>query len=80
MTLDYVKRALLTAFWLPPLKSVTLSNAKSYLPGDPKKYSCLIKRKMHNRRRIFKNQLFLDYQGADVDFDISVLISSCHIC
>ena len=32
------------------------------LSGDPKKYSCLTKRKMHNRREIFKTEICLDYQ------------------
>ena len=29
-----------------------------YLPGDPKKYSCFIKRKIHNKREIFKTEIF----------------------
>ena len=32
------------------------------VPGDPKKYSCLIKHKMHNKRGIFKNKIVLNYQ------------------
>ena len=31
------------------------------IPGDPKKYSCLIKHKMHNRRGIFKIKIALNY-------------------
>ena len=33
-----------------------------YLPGDPKRYSCLIKRKMHNKRETFKFKTVLGYQ------------------
>ena len=33
-----------------------------HIPGDPKKYFCLIKRKMHNKRGIFKTEKRLDYQ------------------
>ena len=32
------------------------------LPGDPKKYFCLIKRKMHNRRGVLKHEICLNYQ------------------
>ena len=32
------------------------------VPGDPKKYSCLINRKMHNKRGIFKIEILLNYQ------------------
>ena len=32
------------------------------VPGDPKKYSCLIKHKMNNNRGIFKIKLVLNYQ------------------
>ena len=32
------------------------------IPGDPKKYSCLIKRKMHNKRGIFKIQIVINYR------------------
>ena len=40
----------------------------------PKKYSWLIKRKMYIKREIFKTELFLDYQCANFNFDILVLI------
>ena len=30
-----------------------------YLPGDSGKYSWLIKRKIHNKREIFKAEIFL---------------------
>ena len=33
-----------------------------YILGDPKKYSCLIKRKMHKKRGIFKMKIVLNYQ------------------
>ena len=39
------------------------------IPGDPKKYSCLIKHKMQNKRGIFKN-ICLHYQWANLDFDL----------
>ena len=29
-----------------------------YIPGDPKKYSCLIKLKIHNKRELFKTEFF----------------------
>ena len=32
------------------------------LSGDQKKYSCLIKRKMHNKRGIFKIEIVFNYQ------------------
>ena len=32
------------------------------VPGDPKKYFCLTKRKMHNKRGIFKIKIGLNYQ------------------
>ena len=44
-----------------------------------KKYSCLTKRKMHNRGRILKNEVCLDYQRANLKFDILVVISGCHL-
>ena len=37
-------------------------NGKFYLPGDPEKYSCLIKHKMHNKREILINEKCLDNQ------------------
>ena len=49
------------------------------LPGDPKKYSCLIKGKMRNQREIFKIKIFLNYQCADLNFDILVLIFACNL-
>ena len=33
-----------------------LNNGK--LPGDPKKYSSLIKRETHNKRGFFKNEMY----------------------
>ena len=42
--------------------NLTLQKRWDLLPGDPKKYSCLIKRKMHNKRDIFKIEKFLNYQ------------------
>ena len=47
------------------------------LAGDPKKYSCLIKRKMH--KKIVNNKICLDYQWANLDFDILFLIFGCHL-
>ena len=44
------------------------------VPGDLKKYSCFIKRKMHNKRVIFKIETCLDYQCANLEFDTLVLI------
>ena len=35
---------------------------KEPLPGNPKKYSCLIKNKMHNKREIFKIKIVLNCQ------------------
>ena len=32
------------------------------VPGNPKKYSCLIKCKMYNKRGIFKIPIVLNYQ------------------
>ena len=32
------------------------------LLGDPKKYSCFIKRKIHKETRIFKIKIVLNYQ------------------
>ena len=39
-----------------------------------KKYSCLIKREMHNKRGFFKSEIWLDCQWANLNFDIFVLI------
>ena len=50
-----------------------------YAPGDPKKYSSLIKHEMHNKRGFFKNEICLDCQRADLNFDIMVLIFGCHL-
>ena len=44
-----------------------------------KKYSCLIKHKMHNKTEIFEIEIFLDYQLADLSFDMLVLIFGCHL-
>ena len=49
------------------------------VPGDPKKYSCLIKRKMHNERGIFKIKIVLNYQCDNSNFDILVLIFGCYL-
>ena len=51
----------------------------SNVPGDPKKYSCLIKRKMNNKRGIFKIKIGLNYEWANLNFDILVLIFGCHL-
>ena len=37
-----------------------------FLPDDQEKYSCFIKREMHNKRGIFKNELCLDDQWANL--------------
>ena len=50
-----------------------------HIPGNPKKYSCLIKTKMHNIREILKTEIFLDYQWADLNFDMSVLHFCCQL-
>ena len=48
------------------------------VPGDPKKYSCLIKRRKDMKREIFKNETFLDYQWANLNFSIDLFtMSSC---
>ena len=44
------------------LQSTLVLGVESMIPGDPKKYSCLIKRKMNNKREIFKLKIVLDYQ------------------
>ena len=49
------------------------------IPRDPKKYSCLIKCKINNKRRIFKIKMVLNYQWADLNFDMLVLIFGCHL-
>ena len=51
----------------------------SEIPGDPKKYSCLIKRKMHNQRGIFKIETFLNHQWANLNLDMLDLIFSSHL-
>ena len=43
-----------------------------------KKYSCLAKRKMYNKGEISRNERFLNYQWANLDFDTLVLIFCCH--
>ena len=35
---------------------------KKYISGDPQKYSCLINRKIHNKREIFGIEACFDYQ------------------
>ena len=45
----------------------------------PEKYSCLIIRKMQNKTNIFKIEIFLDYQRANLNFDILVLIFGNHL-
>ena len=47
--------------------------------GDPKKYSCLIKREVYNKGGFFKNEICFDYQRANLNFDILVLIFGCHL-
>ena len=44
------------------------------LPGDSKKYSCLIKREMRNKRGFFKNEICLDSQWANLNSDKLLLI------
>ena len=44
-----------------------------------KKYSCLTKREMHNKRRFFTNETCLDCQWADLNFDMLVLSFGCHL-
>ena len=44
-----------------------------------KKYSGLIKRKMHNKREIFKNEIFVDYQWTHLNFGVLVLHFCCHL-
>ena len=34
----------------PLLNYLAFENKSKIVPGDPKKYSCLIKRKTHNKR------------------------------
>ena len=36
--------------------------------GWPKKYSCLIKREMHNKRGFFENEICLDCKWANLKF------------
>ena len=38
---------------------VSVISLRMCIPGDPKKYSCLMKRKMHNKRRMYKIEIFL---------------------
>ena len=45
-----------------PLYHFKLAYVILVLPGDPKKYSCLIKRKMNNKKEIFKIKTVLNYQ------------------
>ena len=49
------------------------------LPGDPKKYSCLINCKMHSKREIFKIEIFLNYQRAYLNFDTLIVGFGCHL-
>ena len=37
---------------------LSILKVKNRIPGEPKKYSCLIK---HNKREVFKNEIELDY-------------------
>ena len=59
--------------------SILWNSDSTILPGDPKKYSCLIKRKTHNKREILKIKIVLNYQCANLSFDILVLIFGCHL-
>ena len=47
--------------------------------GDSKKYSCLVKREMHNKRELFKNEIRLECRWANFNFDILVLIFGYHL-
>ena len=49
------------------------------VPGDPKKYSCLIKHKTHNKTEIFKVAIFLNFQSANLNFDTMVFVFCCHM-
>ena len=61
------------------LNRLTQFNALSIIYRvTPKKY-CLIKRKMHNKKGIFKIKIVLNYQWANLNFDILVLIFVCHL-
>ena len=44
-----------------------------------KKYPCLMKLKMHNKRRIYKIETFLGQQRAYLNCDILVVIFGCHL-
>ena len=48
------------------------------LLGDLKEYTCFIKRKMHNKKEIFKIEIFLNYQWPKLNFDIFVIFG-CHL-
>ena len=43
------------------------------------KYSCLIKRNMHNKGEIFKIEIFLYHQWGNLNFDTLVLIFGHHL-
>ena len=41
-------------------RGLYLEGILSIVPGGLKKYPCLIKPQMHNKREIFKTEIFLD--------------------
>ena len=49
------------------------------IAGDPKKYSCLVEHKMHKKGKVSKTETFLDYQSANLNLNVLVLIFCCHL-
>ena len=64
---------------LAHLARITISQFTTVLLGDPKKYSCLVKCKMHDKKEIFKIETFFNYQWANLNFDILFVIFGCHL-
>ena len=56
------------------LKSIAISK-----PGNPKKYTCLIKSEIENKGEIIKNGEFLDNQSDKQSFDTLVSIFCSHL-
>ena len=51
-----------------------------YLPGDPEKSTPFLSNiKCTKKPEVFKIEIFLDYQQANLNFDMLVLIFGCHL-
>ena len=61
------------------LNEVRLKYVSKYTGWPKITYSCSIKREMYNKRGFFKNEICLDCQCANLNFDILVLIFGCHL-